>query len=211
MKTAVAVAVITLLVAPAASAQTRPDIRPPDAYLSSSSGEVKGEVQGFCWSEPDGMGGTSGACGDRFDDIDPAQSLVVRPGELLTLRFDPPLRPTSVTVSRVERSTGPPLQTLDVPADNPTSFRADFSPGTHILRVSARWPQGGATYVFKVTVVAGQPGPGVVLPPGFLDAVARITEAARALVAGGGSIDQRLSELLASTAALLGSLDDLFS
>ena len=208
MRTAVAVAVLTMVLAPAASAQTVPDVRPPDAYLSSSSGEARGEVQMFCWSEPDGSGGTIGVCGDRFDDIDPDQSLVVGQGELLTLRFDPPFRPTSVRVSRVERSTGPPIQTFEIPADNPTQFRADFPPGTHILRVFTRWPQGDAIYVFEVTVLAGQPPSGA-LPPEVLDAIARVVDAARALVAVGGRIDGHLSDLLASAAALLAALEDL--
>jgi hypothetical protein len=40
MRSAVAVAVLTLLVAP-----TAPMPRPPDAFLASISGEVKAEIQ----------------------------------------------------------------------------------------------------------------------------------------------------------------------
>jgi hypothetical protein len=94
----------------------------------------------------------------------------------------------------------PPLETFDVPADNPTRFRADFPPGTHILRVSTTWEQGDAIYVFKVTVQPRTPGPGF-LPPEIVDAIARIRE----------GVDLRIEEVLASTEALIATLQDLFS
>ena len=116
MRTAVAVAVLTFLLAPAASAQTLPDLRPPDAYLSSpSSGEMKAEIQAFSWSEPDGSGGIIGVCGDRFDAIDPAQAVVVTQGDL------------GVTADRDVR--GPGRQPHPLPGRLPA--RHPHSPGLH--------------------------------------------------------------------------------
>jgi hypothetical protein len=205
MRTAVAAAVLTLVLAPAASAQTLPDLRPPDAFLSSpSSDEVKADIQAYCWQEPDASGGFNSLCADRFDAIDPAQAVVVTQGDLLTLRFDRPIRPRSVTVSRVETSVSPPIETFEVPADNPTRFRADLPPGTHILRVFTTWEQGDAIYIFEVTVRPPAPGPGF-LPPEVLDALARISEAV------GGRLEEQLSEVLASTELLIATLQDLFS
>lgn len=210
MRAAVAVAVMTMLVAPAAAAQTVPDLRPPAAFLASSSGEVGAEIQAYCWREPDGSGGTIGVCGDRFDAIDPPQALVVGQGELLTLRFDPPLTPTSVTVSRRETSVSPPLQTFTVPAANPTRFRADFPPGTHIVTVFTTWEQGDAAYVFEVTVRPDPPTTGF-LPPAILDAIAELVETARGLAVVDGRIEEGLAALLASTAALIQAFQELVS
>ena len=211
--TAVAVAVLTMVLAPAASAQTSPPDRPPDAFLSSSSGEVKGQVQAYCWSEVDASGSSVGVCADRFDPIDPAQAVVVDQGQFLTLRFDRPIRPESITVSRRETSVSfPPTQQFEVPADNPTRFRADFPPGTHIVTVLARWAPGGAAhgdaiYVFKVTVRA-RPAPGG-LTPEVRDAIARLAEAARQLHSGDGSFEQRRATLLAARAALVAALREM--
>lgn len=77
---------------------------------------------------------------------------MVDQGALVTLRFDRPLRPTSISASRRQTSTSPPLETFAVPADNPTQFRVDFPPGTHIVTMFTVWPQGDALYVFEVTV-----------------------------------------------------------
>ncbi len=210
--TVVAVAVLTVLLAPAASAQTGPLPRPPDAFLSSSSGEVKGEIQAYCWSELDDSGSTVTLCADRFDPIDPAQAVVVGQGQFLTLRFDWPIPPNSITVSRRQTSVSfPPIQQFELPAGNPARFRADFPTGTHIITVLARWASGSgaygdAIYVFKVTVRPG-PAPGG-LSPEVRDAKARLAEAARQLRAGDGSFEQRRATFLAARAALVAVLRD---
>ena len=207
MRTAVAVAVLTMLLAPAASAQTAQMPRPPDAFLASSSGEVKAEMQAYCWTEPDGSGGFIGVCADNFNPIDPAQAVVVEQGDLLTLRFDRPIRPNSISVSRREISTSPAIETFAIPADNPTQFRANFPLGTHIVTIFTTWPQGDAMYVFEVAVRSSQPDLGVPLPE-ILDAFARLTEAARSLGVG-AFFEQQLAVLLASTTTLDTALQDM--
>ena len=209
MRTAVATAVLVLLLAPAASAQTVPgQPRPPDAFLSSSSGEVRGDIQFYCWTETQPSGEFIGICGDNFNPIDPPQSLVVHQGEVVTLRFDRPIRPNSIRVNRSETSLSTPLQTFDVPAGNPTQFRADFPPGTHIVTVFTTWPQGDAGYVFELTVLPSQPVFGG-LSPEILAAIARVTETARLLTAGNAQFEQQLAAVFASTNALTASLLDM--
>ena len=208
MRTAVATAVFVMLLAPAASAQTVPGARPPDAFLASSSGEVRGEIQFYCWSEPDASGGFVGVCADNFNPIDPPQSLVVNQGEVVTLRFDRPIRPNTIRVNRSENSLSAPLQTFGVAADNPTQFRADFPPGTHIVTVFTTWPQGDAMYVFELTVLPAQPVLGG-LSPEILAAIARVTETARLLTAGSAQFEQQLAAVFASTNALTASLLDM--
>ena len=148
MRTAVAVAVLTML-APAASAQTGPTPRPTGRVPRLLAGEVRAEIQAYCWRE---TGAGSGICADDFRPIDPPQALVVDRGELVTLRFDRPLRPNSISVSRRETSVSAPLETFNVAPDNPTRFRVNFPPGTHIVTMFTLWPQGDAAYVFEVTV-----------------------------------------------------------
>ncbi len=207
MRSAVAVAVLTMLLAPAASAQTA-DPRPPDAHLASPSQEVKAEIQAYCWTETDADGSGRGVCADRFDPIDPVQALVVDQGQLLTLRFDTPNRPDSISVSRRQTSTSAPIETFDVVPDNPSRFRADFPPGTHILTIFTKWPQGDATYVFEITVRTAQTGPSGT-PPEILDAIALLTEAARGLAASDDLFEQRVQSFLASVAALVAAVQNL--
>jgi hypothetical protein len=124
--------------------------RPPDAFLSSDSGEVKGEIQNYCWTE-----GSLGLCADRFQPIDPASALTVQPGEPLTLRFDRPISPTRIRVSRsnVPAFPFPSEGSFDVSAGNPTQFTLNLSPGTYFLGISTNWAQGDAIYVFEVNVM----------------------------------------------------------
>ncbi len=158
---AVAAVIVALLLGPAAGAQTTsststtalpspPAPRPPDAFLASGSGEVKGDIQMFCWSEP-----PLALCADRFDPIDPANALTVQAGASLTLRFDRPISPTGITVLRSDRPAFPFPTTarLDVPSGNPTQFILDVPPGTYFLSIVTDWAQGDATYVFEVDVV----------------------------------------------------------
>jgi hypothetical protein len=215
MKTAVAVAVLTMVLAPAASvaAQTTPLPAPPDAYLASaSSSEVKGEIQMYCWREPDPNGGFLGVCADDFNPITPAQSVSVVKGQPLTLRFDRPIRPDRITVTRREGSTAsPPIESFEVPADNPTQFVADFPVGTYVISVSTTWEQGDATYVFTVAVVDPLlPGAGIV-PPQVLAAIDQVRNAAESLRAGSGPFEQRLNDVLSSSAALLATLRSAFN
>lgn len=223
LTTAVAVAVLTLLVAPAASGQARPDPRPPDAFLSSSSGEVKGEFYQYCWTEANpsgGPGATIGVCADRFRVIPPAQAVVVEQGQFLTLRFDPAIRPDSIAGSlHGPPDPDPPLfsfppliQRVQVPADTPTRFRADFPPGTYTLAFDVRWrgappvpPYGDALYVFELTV---RPAPGR-LTPEVREAMARLHEAARDLRVRDGLVEQRRATFLASRAALVAALREM--
>lgn len=141
---------VTLLLLPAAGAQTSLP-RPPDAFLSSDSGEVKGEIQSYCWTE-----GSQTLCADRFAPIDPASALTVQPGEPLTLRFDRPISPTRIRVSRsnVPAFPFPSEGSFDVPAGNPTQFTLNVPPGTYFLGIRTDWAQGDATYVFEVNVTS---------------------------------------------------------
>lgn len=207
-RTAVAVVILSVLLAPAALAQTTQLPKPPDAFLSSASGEVKGEIQFYCWREPQPNGEFLNVCADNFNPIDPPVALTVNQGELVTLRFDRPIEPNSARVSRRSSSLSEPIQSFDVPADNPTRFRADFPPGTHIVTIFTVWPQGDAYYVFELTVRPSQPQPGV-LPPEFLNAIARVTEAARSLAAGDALFETRLAAVLAATAEITAGLEDL--
>lgn len=208
MKAAVAVAVLTMLLAPAASAQTAQAPRPPDAFLASSLGEVKAEIQAYCWTEPDEGGALIGVCADNFRPIDPAQAVVVNEGDLLTLRFDRPISPHSISVSRREVSTSPPIETFNVLAANPTHFRANFPPGTHIITMFTTWPQGDASYVFEVSVRPVRPHLDV-LSSEILDALARLTEAAQGLGVGDGVVQRQITALLASAAAVTTALQDV--
>ena len=187
MRTAVAVAVLTFLLAPAASAQTVPDLRPPDAYLSSpSSGEMKAEIQAFSWSEPDGSGGIIGVCGDRFDAIDPA------PGRRGDRR-----RPRCHRRSRRSRS-----RPTTPPAPGPTSRPAPTLSGSS--------PRGSRVTpsICSRPSSPRPPGPGL-LPPEILDAIARIRDAAGGFALVDGRLEEGLSEVLAATEALIAALHEL--
>ena len=65
--------------------------RPPNAYLASSSGEVRGDQDSYSWVGRDA---------DVFGLREPKQELNVGRGEALVLRFDSGSTPTAVRVAR---------------------------------------------------------------------------------------------------------------
>jgi hypothetical protein len=118
---------------------------------------------GYCWRQPPGSSGGGGlsVCASVLLVAPfPHESLVVRPGEELTLRFDPALRPESATITR--SSSFPSVSDQNVAAANgsPLTFRADFPEGEHYVMASVKFAQGTAPYIFRITVrPAPAPGP----------------------------------------------------
>lgn len=130
--------------------------RLPTATLSGVSGQVPGELSSNCWPVP--TGGT--VCG-HYDYVGPGPNpptLAVTQGESLTLRFDPPL--AVATLSASFWPAGPGSQTpvpLDVPASDPSSFRATMGPGTYLISLNVTFsavPAGYVSYFFQIRVTA---------------------------------------------------------
>lgn len=126
--------------------------QPPQAFLAGANGEVRLDGGGYCWrgTTPDLHGNFVGVCVSVLQ-VDPPVTLVVRRGEMLTLRFDAPGAPTRITLR--ERDVPAPL-----PAGNPVRFAADYSVGFHTLDVSTLWLQGDVSYRVRIEVRAA-PGP----------------------------------------------------
>ncbi|MDQ4089057.1 MAG: hypothetical protein M3163_01950 [Actinomycetota bacterium] len=170
VKTLVTAAFLTMALTAPASAQTsgseHGDPRPPDAFLASSYGEVRGELRAYCWPESSPTGTEATVCADRFGPIDPAVALTVETGGGLTLRFDRPISPTSITVQVRESPNSwgsppgsDPIHTFGVQPGNPAEFRADFAPGTYFLTVFTTWGEGDerygdAVYEFEISVLS---------------------------------------------------------
>ena len=131
----------------------------PAAVLASSAGQQEGVYGGACWRQPPGSGppGVARCASVVIPDPFPRAPLLVRPGESLELRFDPPLVPDDVTISRLADLRSPALQTISAPPTSPTRFRADFPEGTFILRAVVRFSQGAVPYYFAVTVRGSAP------------------------------------------------------
>jgi len=129
------------------------DADPPAAFLSGTSGEVRGELGSFCWAPP---GGTAGRCVDKISPpVGP--TLTVRRGENLSLRFATGLSLTELEVSADGVA-------LAAPTANPSRFQADLAPGTYQLLVSPRFSAGSASYGFRLLVTAPPATPTVARP-----------------------------------------------
>ena len=131
----------------------------PTAVLAASSGEQAGVYGGACWQLPPGSNppGLTRCASVLIADPFPRSALLVRPGESLEVRFDPPLVPDEVTVTRSTGVHTPGLQTLSATPTSPTRFGAAFPEGTFILDVQVRFAQGVVPYFFAVRVQATAP------------------------------------------------------
>lgn len=133
--------------------------KPPSALLSSSSGEVVGDLGSYCWPNSN----STGAClhVDYFQTgPNPTQALTVTQGEVVTLRFDSTLPVESLRVGVWGRSD----QALEAPVANPSRFAVDLAPGTHVLGVDVKFQSPSpvsatASYHFKLQVVQAPPKP----------------------------------------------------
>lgn len=118
---------------------------PPAATMRSSDGEVAGERGTYCWQR-DGQS----LCADSSD-IDPQQTLRVRQGSTVDIRWAIEEQPSQVQGKYTEGSQwvdfNPPL-----PRSNPTQFAANLSPGVHTVAVFSVWSRGDVVHYFKIDV-----------------------------------------------------------
>lgn len=120
--------------------------RPPSAYLSSSSGEVRGDQDSYSWVARDA---------DVFGPRDPKQELKVQRRESLVLRFDGEATPRTLRVGRFV--TGPEFEVrvedlVEPEAANPTVFELDLQPGPVVLRITGWWGQHDSSYSFRLFI-----------------------------------------------------------
>ncbi|MGH9223867.1 MAG: hypothetical protein ACRD2W_08815 [Acidimicrobiales bacterium] len=122
--------------------------------LAAASGTQEAVYGGSCWrivppsQFPAPIRCTSVLLADPF----PRAPLVVRPGETLTLRFEPPIRPSEVTIWRSATITDQATPLFTAPAQSPTTFAANFPTGDSIVLAMVRFSQGLVPYHFAVTV-----------------------------------------------------------
>jgi hypothetical protein len=86
--------------------------------------------------------------------LDPAASLTVSPGELLSLRFASSESPRELALYRHDDRNGAFFagEEIALAVTNPSVVRADFPVGTSWLVVASRWAQGSSVTFFKVIV-----------------------------------------------------------
>ena len=118
---------------------------PPASTLRSSDGEVAGAQGSYCW-----QGDGQGLCADSTD-IDPPQTLRVRQGTSLELRWAIEEQPVSVQAKYTQGT-----QWVDVtpapPKANPANFTPTFAPGTYRIAVFSQWSRGDVTHYYKIEV-----------------------------------------------------------
>jgi hypothetical protein len=126
---------------------------PPAAFLSAAAGEVRLDMTGSCWLDPvPGAQGQLHHCVTALLANDPGATLVVQAGETLSLRFDTAMSPTQAAFTADDKTTA-------LAATNPTTFKADFAPGSHTVIVNTQWLQGDSGYRVSLDVRAAAPPP----------------------------------------------------
>jgi len=126
----------------------------PAAFLSGAAGEARLDMGNSCWLDP--VPTAQGLVRHCIVDVraDPGATLAVQAGETLSLRFGIAMAPTRASITVEDQSTNTPLA-----AANPTTFTADFTPGSHTVSFITSWLQGDATYRVKLDVRAATPPP----------------------------------------------------
>jgi hypothetical protein len=124
---------------------------PPVATLSGSGGSVRLTSFDYCWRE---IVGELTKCVIAARAPDVPVGLVVRTGEMLTLRFETTLLPREVVLHRENQ---PGAGTALTPT-NPTTFVADLPVGVSFISLATKWNQGDVGYGLKIDVRA-QPRP----------------------------------------------------
>jgi hypothetical protein len=124
-----------------------PKSSPPQAYLRAASGEIRGDVTHFNW--------TDGSQRRTFEDPspDPATSISVTRGEILKIFFTRSDAPSDAG-ARYRTDPAANAKTTAVPIDkkNPATVTANFPTGTVWLDVFTYWPEGDVEHTFKLIV-----------------------------------------------------------
>jgi hypothetical protein len=129
----------------------------PAAVLSGASGQVAGELSSSCWPQDGGLFGC------RIVDYaepgpDPAASLPVTQGEVVTLRYETALPLAGLQVALWPGAPNDP--SLAAPVANPSRFAVSLAPGRYVLSVEASFhgvPEGRISHIFEVVVNATAP------------------------------------------------------
>jgi hypothetical protein len=126
----------------------------PTAILSGSSGQVVGDLSFQCWPMSNGIL-ECGVVDYTEPGPDPATSLTVTQGEVLTLRYEPAL--ALATLQVYVWPGGPNRPALSAPATNPSKFTMDLAPGRYLIGTAATFravPEGRQSHVFEIVIKA---------------------------------------------------------
>jgi hypothetical protein len=128
----------------------------PTAILSGSSGQVVGELSSHCW--PQGGIVVCAVVDYTEPGPDPQTTLAVTQGEVVTLRYEPPL--VVATLNVAVWPGGPDNPALPATATNPSRFAVNLGPGKYIIGTSATFrdvPEGRLGHIFEIVVKAKAP------------------------------------------------------
>ena len=120
--------------------------RPPDVVLSTPTAQIDADTGGYCWQLPTQPLSVCRALSVVAGYQPPI--LAVTEGEVVTVRFTPPVPGTPQQVSLSDDGALTPLT-----AGNPTTFRVDLPAGIHEgLALQVRWLQGDIRHGFRLDV-----------------------------------------------------------
>ena len=120
---------------------------PPQIRLEAGGSFVEGYLGGYCWAS----GKDPAICVDPLRPVfeqEPAHQV----GASIHLKVDQPL-PDSLTLTlRSGGLSGNDVVSESVPVEGSVEWRPAVDPGEYILIVAGKWPQGDASYMFKVSL-----------------------------------------------------------
>lgn len=136
-----------VLTQPGAQSGALAQPRPPALTVLAGAAVVPVLQGSYCWKE-----GNRGVCGDTPAPPELVQYMgtvpaVVTAGAPVQLRFARPPEPGSLGANHWVNGQPQP-----VPLDAGGRLPAPAAPGVYVYDVSARWPQGSASYVFVIEV-----------------------------------------------------------
>jgi hypothetical protein len=120
---------------------------PPQIRLEAGSSFVEGYQGGYCWAS----GTEPAVCVDPLRPVF-EQEAALQVGQSIHLQLDQPL-PDSLTLTlRSGGLSGNDVVSESVPVESSVEWRPAVDPGEYILIVAGKWPQGDASYMFKVAL-----------------------------------------------------------
>jgi hypothetical protein len=120
---------------------------PPQIRLEAGGSFVEGYLGGYCWAS-----GTEPAiCVDPLRPVF-EQEPALQVGSSIRLQLDQPLPDKLTLTLRSGGLSGNDVVSESVPVKGTMEWRPTVDPGEYILVVAGTWPQGDASYRFKVAL-----------------------------------------------------------
>jgi hypothetical protein len=130
----------------------------PVIRLQHRDKTYEGAQASYCWPEDPAGESSLVVCADAIAWAGIDSTVPVSRGDDVLVKVESNGPPNELVAQVFADPAGPMIQSLDLEPASTATLPLDLGPGSYLLRVSGRWPDGQADYEFRFVLVPGGDG-----------------------------------------------------